>query len=241
MKLTILGRCGAYPLPGEATSGYLLQSGGKNILIDCGSGVLSNLQRFVPIPSLDMLILSHLHHDHQADLPILKYAIGMLRRFGTAVPDLPVYLPAGPVPLVPAAEGTLDLHFYSSDTEMEADGIRIRFVPGSHPAESYGMRFTSDGRTVAYTGDTRMCPTVSDMLRGADLAVMDAGSLERLRAEPMVHMTARECAGAAREGGVGRTLLSHIVPPIPAEETLREAREVYDRVEIARPLETYDI
>lgn len=241
MKLTILGRCGAYPLPGEATSGYLLQTGDKNILIDCGSGVLSNLQRFVPIRSLDMLILSHLHHDHQGDLPILKYAIGMLRRFGTAVPDLPVYLPAGPVPLVPAAEGTLDLRFYGPGTVPELDGIRIRFIRGSHPAESYGMRFTADGRTFAYTGDTSMCPAVHDMVRGADLAVVDAGSLERLRADPMVHMTARECAGAARDGGVVRTLLSHIVPLIPEGETLREARKVFDRVEIARPLETYDI
>lgn len=241
MELTIIGRCGGFPLPGEATSGYLLRCAGKNILIDCGSAVASGLFRFLPIESLDMLLLSHLHHDHQADLGVLKYAIGMSRRFGITIPDLPVYLPAGPSGLRPDADGVLDLHTIGPDTRIDLPGIAIRFVPGAHPVESYGIRVVCDGKTFAYTGDTRMCDNVADMVRDADLAVMDAGSLERLRSADMVHMTARECAEAAEQGRVIRPILSHIVPLIDTGETLREASAICRRAEIACPLGVYTI
>ena len=35
MKLTVLGKYGPFPKSNGATSSYLLQVGGKNILIDC--------------------------------------------------------------------------------------------------------------------------------------------------------------------------------------------------------------
>ncbi len=35
MKITTIGWWGAYPNAGEATSGYLLESEGFSVLIDC--------------------------------------------------------------------------------------------------------------------------------------------------------------------------------------------------------------
>ena len=241
MKLTILGRCGGFPMPGEATSGYLLNCGGKNILIDCGSGVVSNLFRFLPIEHLDLLVLSHLHYDHQADLGVVKYAIGMSRRAGKTIPNLKVYLPATPSALYPAAEDVLELHVISERTAEVFPDIDLRFIAGIHPVESYGIRVKHAGKIFSYTGDTRMCPAVYDMLFGADLAVMDAGSLERQRSDHMVHMTARECGEAAARGKVRRTILSHIVPANDPAETLKEAKAAYGHVEIAEPLGIYDI
>jgi ribonuclease BN (tRNA processing enzyme) len=40
-KINTIGWWGAYPSAGEATSGYLLQSDDLNILVDCGSALLS--------------------------------------------------------------------------------------------------------------------------------------------------------------------------------------------------------
>lgn len=239
MELIVLGRSGGFPMPGEATSGYLLRHGDTTVLVDCGSGVLSNLFRYVPVTGLSALVLSHLHSDHQADVSVLKYALNMTRRFGTAVADLPVYLPARPEGLVPTADGVLDLRFYEDGDPFEIGGIGVTCIAGDHPVPSYGMRFACEGKTLAYTGDTRLCPNVARMLQGADLAVMDAGGLERLRSDPMVHMTALECAQTAREAGVRRTLLSHLVPFQPMEETLREAQGGFDRVELAMPLASY--
>ena len=82
MKLTVLGNNGPYPAAGSACSGYLLQSGAANILIDCGNGVLSNIQKIISLDELDAVILTHLHSDHISDMYVLKYAIQLRRKRG---------------------------------------------------------------------------------------------------------------------------------------------------------------
>ena len=52
MKLTVLGASGGFPSAGGATSGYLLELDGRYILIDCGSGVLANLFRFIRLEQI---------------------------------------------------------------------------------------------------------------------------------------------------------------------------------------------
>ena len=76
MELTVLGRCGPFPAPGEACSGYLLKCGGKNIMLDFGSGVFSRLYGLLPQLEVDAVVLSHLHSDHMADMR-LPYAGGL--------------------------------------------------------------------------------------------------------------------------------------------------------------------
>ena len=46
MRLTVLGASPACPNPGGACSGYLLEQDDVTVLIDCGSGVFSRLQRY---------------------------------------------------------------------------------------------------------------------------------------------------------------------------------------------------
>ncbi len=74
MKLKVIGFWGGYPEANEATSGYLIESNGFNLLIDCGSAVLSKLQESISIDQLDAVVLSHYHHDHIADIGPLQYA-----------------------------------------------------------------------------------------------------------------------------------------------------------------------
>ena len=57
MEVTILGCSGGYPGPGQAASGYLLTINDKKVLIDCGSGVFSNLQLHVPLNGLDAILI----------------------------------------------------------------------------------------------------------------------------------------------------------------------------------------
>ena len=94
MKLTILGNNGPYPAPGGACSGYLLSSdsGNTNVLLDCGTGVLSNLSRHLPWESLSAVILSHLHYDHMSDLLPMQYAL----QFHPRSAPLPVIAPETP-------------------------------------------------------------------------------------------------------------------------------------------------
>ena len=102
MQLTILGTATPYPVVGNACSGYLLTSeagaasavsaefagstsitpagrpglaAGTSIWIDAGTGTLAELQRHIPLESLDAIFISHRHSDHSADLLVAYYAL----------------------------------------------------------------------------------------------------------------------------------------------------------------------
>lgn len=243
MKWTILGNSGGFPAPGGATSGYLLRLQDKNILIDCGSGVLSNLFRFIPVESLDAVILTHLHHDHISDIQVLRYAIDLSRRYDVPVKQIPVFAPATPELLSASlqSDGNLIVGHISHGTELNMFGATVRFHAMEHPVETYGVSFEYGGRKIAYTGDSIPCANLMELLRDADLAIMDAGSLERYRKPVMMHLTASECATYAAQAGVKRLVLSHLLPLFDEQEILNEARTAFPEAVLARIGDTFTI
>jgi len=243
MKLTILGASGAFPAPGTATSGYLLEIDGHHVLIDCGSGVLSRLQEHIRLDQLEAVILTHLHSDHTSDIGVLKYAMDLGRKFGQPIGKIPLWSPATPQPLAIALESpdNFEQHTLKDDQSFELFGATIRCFATQHPFETYGLRIEKDGKVLATTADTIPCANLAPLLRAADLALMDAGSLERLRAPAMVHLTAAECGQIASDGRVHRLLLIHLLPFFDPEESLAEARTHFPNAEIAQPGRTYAI
>jgi len=73
LSWTVLGGSPAWPNPGQAASGYLLESEERRMLIDCGSGIAQELRAVNPPPLTDILI-THFHADHWFDLVPLHYA-----------------------------------------------------------------------------------------------------------------------------------------------------------------------
>jgi ribonuclease BN (tRNA processing enzyme) len=92
MKITVLGPWGAYPKAGEATAGYLLEHEDEKILIDCGSGVLAQLQKYIALSEITAVIISHTHFDHIADLGCLQYACLIDTDLGLRTSTLPIYI-----------------------------------------------------------------------------------------------------------------------------------------------------
>ncbi|MEX0673209.1 MAG: MBL fold metallo-hydrolase, partial [Gaiellaceae bacterium] len=67
VKLTVVGCSPAWPNPGGAQSGYLLD-GSKRLLLDCGPGVLARLREEEGWPRIDAIAITHFHLDHWGDL-----------------------------------------------------------------------------------------------------------------------------------------------------------------------------
>jgi ribonuclease Z len=104
------------------------------------------------------------------------------------------------------------------------------------PADLVGP--SRPGRLVAFTGDTRPCAATVDAALGADLLIHEAtfGEEERDRARDTGHATAKEAAQVALAAKAKRLVLSHVSArySMSADELVREAREVFPNVSVAK-------
>src|SRR5581483_9559300 len=68
VKLTVVGCSPAWPNPGGAQSGYLVEDDGRRLLLDCGPGVLARLRQDAEWPEVDAIVITHFHLDHWGDV-----------------------------------------------------------------------------------------------------------------------------------------------------------------------------
>lgn len=229
MILTILGVNGPFPSAGGACSGYLLSSdsGRTNLLIECGSGVLSRLTQVMDIRDLDAVVLSHLHYDHMSDMLPMNYLIDFSGRapVKTVCPENPKKA------YHMLSDGKLDLY---PVRDMELKEMKLEFMPGKHPVESYALRVVCDGQTFVYTGDTNWVDELVLFASQADLLLADAGLLSCDWTEKKPHMSARLCARLAREASAKQLVLTHLSPLYDPEALIDEALVEYPKAILAR-------
>ncbi len=177
VRLTVLGACGAWPEPGQACSGYLVEHDGFRLLIDAGYATVPRLLERIPASQLDAVFISHGHPDHCADLnPLLR-----ARAMGDdPAPPLPVY----------ALPGALDAVLALDDPDMLMDAFTLHeLIPGSplalgpfdartcllpHWVPNSGLRLSAAGTVLAYTGDSGPDPAIARLARDADLLLAEA-------------------------------------------------------------------
>lgn len=243
MKLTVLGNNGPYPAAGSACSGYLLQSGKANVLIDCGNGVLANMQKIIRIDQLDAVILTHLHSDHVSDMFVLKYAIQLRRKRGLYDGLMKVYAPAEPAEEYCRfdVEDAFGLEAITAEKQLVIGDMRFSFRQMKHPYTDYAVSAECAGKRFVYSGDTSWTDELVSFAKGADLLMLDAGFLEKDRPEDAPHMSAAQCGTAAAMAGAKRLLLTHIWPDYDPMDLVDEAAPRFANVEAAAILKEYQV
>ena len=93
MKLTVAGCSPAWPNPGGAHSGYVVEQESGRLLLDCGPGVLPRLRQREGWPRLDAIAISHFHLDHWGDL--VPWTWGLMFGPGSEVEPPELWLPPG--------------------------------------------------------------------------------------------------------------------------------------------------
>lgn len=242
MKLTILGNNGPYPAAGGACSGYLVRVGSTNILIDCGNGVLGNLQKVIRFEHLDAIILTHLHSDHISDMMVLKYAVQIKKKRGLFNRNLAVYAPSEPEEEYKRlnVKDAFDLKPVTEGLVLKIGGIKVTFSQMKHPSIDFAVCMEHLGKKFVFSGDTSWTENIISFAREADVLMLDAGLFAREKTGSDVpHLTAEECGIIAREAGAGRLLLTHFWPENDINELVEEARRNFKNTEAAKLLKDY--
>jgi ribonuclease BN (tRNA processing enzyme) len=208
---TVIGHWGAYPGPGDATSCYLLRSGGTSVLLDCGSGALSILQEFLPLHDIDAVILSHYHADHVADIGCLQYAALIDTDLGRRRTALPIYGHADSDRFA-----ALTYRGCTIGTAFDAGSVvcigpfSFTFSLTIHPEPCFAIKARTGSKTVVYTGDAGADPGLTGFAQGADLLICEASLYDEHRGRIPGHMCSGEAGATAREAGARKLLVTHL-------------------------------
>jgi ribonuclease BN (tRNA processing enzyme) len=237
VKLTVVGCSPAWPNPGGAQSGYLVEAGGR-LLLDCGPGVLARLRQIDGgWPRVDAVILTHFHLDHWGDL--VPWAWGAMYGPGREVPKPALWLPPGGVDTLRAFgeqlgfgdmfDNTFEPREYVDHQPYEAAGLTITPMRVPHyDLLTFGMRITNDSRSLAYSGDSAPTQALAALAQDVDLFICEA-TLKQQEQGLRGHLTADEAVGAFRASGARRLLVIHRPHELALDGDLERA---YDGLEI---------
>ncbi|MPY78329.1 MAG: MBL fold metallo-hydrolase [Actinophytocola sp.] len=256
MRLTILGCAGSVPGPNTNASGYLLEADGFVLGLELGNGTVSQLQADRSPFDLDALVFSHLHPDHCADFG----ALTVIRRYHPHWPEgtpvrLPVYGPADTeqrlinlyAPNEPERAETdlgdvYQFHPLPTTEPFQIGTFEVTAYEVLHPTPAYGLRVSHGDTTLAYTGDTGVCPALDVLARDADVLLSEASWTDADDRPLGVHMSGVEAGQLAHRARARRLLLTHVAPWTDRAKIYAEARTTFDGpLELVEQGSVYDI
>ncbi|QHE60919.1 MBL fold metallo-hydrolase [Rossellomorea vietnamensis] len=229
MKLTVIGQWGGYPKAGEASTGYLLEAHGFKLLIDCGSGVLSQLQHHIEATELDAVLLSHYHPDHVADIGVLQHALLIQYFLGKNKGTLPVYAHREDQQGFSSLtyKDLMTAHEYTEDSSLSVGPFTVTFVKSKHPVPCYGMRIEADGKSLFYTADSAFREEFISFGQDADVLLCECNFYGEMDASNAGHMTSLDAGKLAQKTGARNLILTHLPHFGDLEQLMTEAKTIY--------------
>jgi ribonuclease BN (tRNA processing enzyme) len=238
VKLEVVGCSPAWPNPGGAQSGYLLEGPGR-LLLDCGPGVLARMRERNGWPEVDAIAITHFHLDHWGDL--VPWVWGRMYGLGRELRTPELWVQSGGreelelfgehFGMPDMFERTFDVREYGEDEEFEAAGLRIKPVRLPHyTLRTFGFRVSNETTTLAYSGDCGPSERLAELARDVDLFLCEA-TLERgeLDGQPRGHLSLEEACDAYKASGAKRLLITHRPKELAVDAGLEQA---YDGLEL---------
>ncbi len=235
LEWIVLGSGTAISRGPRTAAAHAARVGTGHVLFDSGTATLLRMgEAGIRFERLTDVFYTHLHPDHTADLVPLLFARNNAREEPVSE-RLTLW---GPADLEAALDGLrrvygkwIEPRDYRLEVrdfpgQVDVDGWRATAREMDHVPGALGYRLEASGRTVGYSGDTGYCAAVVELVRGADLAVLDC-SFPDERAVPG-HLTPTGCGRVAREAGVRRLLLTHLYPDCEALDVAAQAALEFD-------------
>ena len=230
-RLRVLGGCAAWPEPGRAASGFLIEWDGFRLILDLGYATLPRLLTHCAAASVDAVVITHEHADHCVDAHGLYRARAFSER---ELPAIPLYCPPGVVDRLAGLDPRADLgrvfEIHELPGKYHAGPLCITGVALPHHVPNSGVRLEAGGATLAYTGDSGPDPALARLGEDAGLFIVEAtgqGAPPAADAGPRYDLTAGEAGAWAARAGARRLLLTHFWPGSDRAVSVAEAAAAF--------------
>ena len=216
MKLHILGTGTAIPRIERGSSSYLVRAQDLNILVDVGPSVVRRLlERGFDVDDIDLIVITHLHVDHTADLSTFFFACN----YGKVAREKPLTVIGGKGitrfyqgmrKVYPWIEPkTYDLTVKRLVNESRAyKGVTTSTVPVKHNPESIAVRF-DEKKSLTFSGDTDFSRNLIKLADRTDLFVAECAFPER---KVKGHLNLESLDRIVKKAMPKRVLLTHLYP-----------------------------
>jgi len=216
MKLHILGTGTAIPRIERGSSSYLVRAQDLNILVDVGPSVVRRLlERGFDVDDIDLIVITHFHVDHTADLSTFFFACN----YGKVAREKPLTVIDGKGvtrfyqnlrKVYPWIEPkTYDLTVKRLVNESRVyKGVTISTAPVRHNPESIGIRL-DEKRSLTFSGDTDVSRNLIKLADRTDLFVAECAFPER---KVKGHLNLESLDRIVKKAMPKRVLLTHLYP-----------------------------
>lgn len=227
MTLTVhfAGSGDAFGSGGRFQTCISLRTDAGHALLDCGATSLTALkQQGIDPGSVDAVFLTHLHGDHFGGVPFLVLDGQFNRR------ERPLTV-AGPPGTAERVRQAMEVFFPGSAAVQRRFELRLVDLPARAPAAfgpftvtgfpvthasgapPYALRVETEGRTLAYSGDTEWDEALLDAAHEADLFICEAYMFER---EVKFHLSYAALQRERTRFTCRRLILTHMHPDMLA-------------------------
>jgi ribonuclease BN (tRNA processing enzyme) len=216
MKVTVLGTGTSVPSLRRNSSSYLVVTERQKTLVDIGPSVVRRLLEFgYTTNDIDLIVLTHFHVDHTADLSTFLFA----SNYSMEPRIKPLTIIGGPGIhnfyrsllkayrwLIPKTY-ELTIRNILKNVLQVAD-ILVKTVTVNHNRESIAVSI-EEGKRAVFSGDTDYSKNLVKLASGADLLITECSFPEtKLKG----HMNLKMLEKVVREAQPKKVILSHLYP-----------------------------
>lgn len=234
-ELIVLGSGTGIPSLRRASPGLAIKVKHHQVLIDSGPGTLRRmLEAGITYLDTDLLLYTHIHPDHVADLVPFLFAC----RYTEVPREKSLTCIGGP--------GFLDYfsqirRIYGPWIEPESYELRVEEIkekpvllpdlkisarPMSHMPQSVGFRLDmGPGRTITVSGDTDYCREIVELAEETDLLILECSFPEGKKVQG--HLTPSLAGRIAKESRSRKLLLTHLYPLCDQVDIVDPCKEAF--------------